>query len=59
VVNFDDIDPFVAAIGGEGIWEPTVVGEGCAYLCVNDVNRDGVVDFGDIDPFVAVLSSGG
>ena len=51
VVDFDDIDPFVAALGcpsgDPNCWDPT-----CPWLN-GDVNDDGTVDFDDIDPFVA------
>jgi hypothetical protein len=52
VVNFADINPFVAALSGEiyfyqhhpnGNWD-------CA-----DCNQDGIVNFADINPFVALL----
>ena len=47
-VDFDDINPFVAALGGD---------VPCSFdNC--DVNGDGHLDFDDIDPFVAVLSTG-
>ncbi len=49
VVDFGDINPFVAVLGG-------------AVPCNFDncdVNGDGVIDFGDINPFVALLSQGG
>ncbi len=48
-VNFDDINPFVAALSG---------GTPCSVdNC--DVNGDGVISFSDINPFVAILSGGG
>ena len=49
-INFADIDPFVAVLGGGPCCDPT------GYNC--DVNGDGAVNFADIDPFVALLSSG-
>ncbi len=55
-VNFDDIDPFVAALTGPAAWAAALGGAPCDYLCANDVNADGAVNFDDIDPFVAVLS---
>jgi hypothetical protein len=48
LINFDDIDVFVAILGG-------------ATACNSynaDVNGDGGVDFSDIDPFVALLGAG-
>ncbi len=48
LIDFGDIDPFVAILGG-------------AVPCNADnadVNGDGVIDFADIDPFVALLASG-
>lgn len=48
LINFDDIDPFVAVLGGA---TPCRF-ENC------DVNGDGVINFDDIDPFVALLGSG-
>jgi len=56
VVNFDDIDPFVAALTGPAAWSAALGGAPCDYLCANDINADGSVNFDDIDPFVAVLS---
>ncbi|MBK9128829.1 MAG: hypothetical protein IPM13_13670 [Phycisphaerales bacterium] len=53
VVNFDDIDPFVAALSGPSAYTAEYP------LCVwqnGDVNCDGVVDFDDIDAFVTCLS---
>ena len=53
LVDFNDIDPFVLAIGGPADYEasfPT-----CRWLNA-DCNCDGNVDFGDIDPFVECLS---
>ncbi len=49
LVNFDDINPFVAALSG-GV-------PACPDNC--DVNGDGVINFADINPFVALLSAGG
>jgi hypothetical protein len=45
VVNFGDINPFVAILTG---------GTPCRFDNA-DVNADGFVNFGDINPFVAVL----
>jgi hypothetical protein len=60
-VDFDDIDFFVAALGGASAWTdahlqsfghpPT-----CTYAA-NDVDGDGQVDFDDIDPVVARLGA--
>ncbi len=47
-INFGDIDPFVAILGGA---------TPCGFFNA-DVNADGAVNFADIDPFVALLSSG-
>ena len=51
IVDFDDIDPFVAALGCQGgdpnCWDPA-----CPWLN-GDCNGDETVDFDDIDPFVA------
>lgn len=56
-VDFKDIDPFVAALGGEAQWLTFLGGNPpCNYLCAADTNKDGVVNFRDIDPFVACLS---
>jgi hypothetical protein len=53
VVNFDDINPFVLALGDPGGYQ-------AAYPDCNirngDINGDGSVDFGDIDLFVALLA---
>ncbi len=56
-LDFDDIDLFVAALGGEEAWAAIWDGDPpCDYLCVNDVDGSGGVDFDDIDAFVACLS---
>lgn len=52
-VNFDDIDPFVLALGGEYGYHAAY--PNCDWLN-GDCNADGTVDFEDIDPFVALLS---
>ena len=55
VVNFDDIDPFVSALGAEPLaWN--LAHPRCHWLNA-DCNGDGVVDFDDIDPFVALLGN--
>ena len=55
VVDFDDIDPFVAALGCSGgapnCWDPA-----CPWLN-GDCNGDGEVTFDDIDPFVGLIGS--
>lgn len=51
VVNFDDIDPFVAALGCPG-GDPNCWDSTCPWLN-GDCNEDSAVDFDDIDPFVA------
>ncbi len=53
-VTFDDIDPFVAAMGGEAAYLAQY--PGCVWLYA-DCNGDGTVDFDDIDPFVALIGS--
>jgi hypothetical protein len=56
VVDFDDVDPFVSAIGTDPLaWNLTH--PGCHWLNA-DCDYDGDVDFDDIDPFVALLSGG-
>ncbi len=54
VVDFDDIDPFVLALGGEA-------GYYAAYPTCNWLNGDcdgnGTVDFDDINPFVALIGN--
>jgi uncharacterized protein (DUF362 family) len=55
-VNFDDISPFVLALG-----DPAGYASEFPY-CIwqnSDCNGDGQVTFDDIDPFVALLSSTG
>ncbi len=53
-VNFDDIDGFVAALGGAEGYGAAY--PGCAYLSA-DCNGDGAVNFDDIDAFIALLGS--
>ncbi len=54
LVNFDDIDAFVLALGGPA-------GYAAAFpdcdVTLADLNEDGAVNFDDIDPFVAALGS--
>ena len=56
IVDFDDIDPFVAALSCQGgeldCWDTI-----CPWANA-DCNCDNTVNFDDIDPFVAVLSTG-
>ncbi len=52
VINFDDIDPFVAAFSGQAYFNSLY--PGCNWFN-SDVNCDGTVDFDDIDPWVALL----
>jgi hypothetical protein len=58
-VDFDDINPFVAALVGEAGWQGRVPAA-CwpGFLCFNDINRDGAVNFDDINPFVRCLVAG-
>ena len=55
VVDFDDIDPFVAALGcsdgDPSCWNPT-----CPWINA-DCNGDELVDFDDIDAFVALMGT--
>ena len=55
VVDYDDIDPFVAAlscVGGDaGCWDPA-----CPWLN-GDCNGDGDVTYGDIDAFVGRIGA--
>lgn len=52
-VNFDDINPFVVALGGQAAYEAAY--PDCEYLRA-DCNGDGAVNFDDIDAFVDVLA---
>ncbi len=51
-VNFDDIAPFVLAIGGQAGYEAQW--PDCAWLN-GDVDGNGTVDFDDIADFIAIL----
>jgi uncharacterized membrane protein len=53
VVDFDDIDPFVAALSGQATYVSQY--PNCNWPSA-DINRDGEVDFSDIDAFVALFS---
>ena len=53
LVDFDDINPFVLALGGEGGYVAEF--PECNWLSA-DVDGDGDVDFDDITPFVDLLS---
>ncbi len=55
-VDFDDINPFVAALVDEDGYYANY--PDCAYENA-DCNADGGVDFDDINPFVALLVQGG
>jgi len=56
VVDFDDINPFVKALIGQGTYEAKY--PGCPWLN-GDINGDGSVDFDDINPFVKLVVGGG
>ena len=51
-VDFDDIDPFVLALGGQAGYEAEY--PDCSWLNA-DCNSDGAVDFDDIDAFVGLI----
>ncbi len=51
-VTFDDIDPFVLALGGQAAFNAELPD---CYWRNADCNLDGSVTFDDIDPFVALL----
>ena len=53
-VDFDDINPFVLALGGEAGYLAEY--PDCNWLNA-DCNDDGNVDFDDINPFVALIGS--
>jgi hypothetical protein len=62
-VDFDDIDPFVAALGCSGgdpnCWPPSTmphIPADCPWRN-GDCNEDGEVNFDDIDPFVARIGA--
>ncbi|MBK9128236.1 MAG: S8 family serine peptidase [Phycisphaerales bacterium] len=54
VINFDDIDAFVAALSGPAAY--AVQYPDCTWLLA-DANLSDAVDFDDIDAFVALLGS--
>ncbi|MBK9127920.1 MAG: agmatine deiminase family protein [Phycisphaerales bacterium] len=51
-IDFDDIDPFIAALSGEAAYLAQY--PDCYWLNA-DCNGDGLVDFNDIDAFVSLL----
>ncbi len=53
LVNFDDINGFVAALVGQGAYEAAY--PSCLWLN-GDIDGNGRVDFDDVDGFVALLS---
>ncbi len=55
LIDLDDIDPFVVAIGGQMDYEARY--PDCDWMRA-DCNGDGTVDFDDIDAFVALLGLG-
>ncbi len=58
LVDFNDIDCYVAALVGEATWQTCSSAPDADYLCRNDINDDGAVNFDDIDGMVACLVSG-
>ena len=60
-IDFDDIDPFVAAMsctgGSPDCWPPEYLPADCPWLNA-DCNGDNDVTFADIDAFVALIGSG-
>lgn len=57
-VDFDDIDFFVAALGGEAAWiahHQAAGGSPNCLFAVNDTNNDGSVTFDDIELFVLAI----
>jgi subtilisin family serine protease len=56
LVNFDDINPFVAALVGQAAYEEQY--PDCNWFNA-DTNGDGIVNFDDIDSFVTLLAGGG
>ena len=60
VVDFGDIDPFVAALGctdgDPNCWPPAGIPDACPWLNA-DCNEDEEVTFADIDPFVALIGT--
>jgi hypothetical protein len=53
LVDFDDINPFVLALGDPASYQSQY--PNCS-ADLGDVNGDGIVDFDDINPFVALLA---
>lgn len=60
VIDYDDIDPFVAALscpgGTPGCWPPAGVPAECPWLNA-DCNGDGDVTYADVDAFVVLLGA--
>ncbi len=52
VVDFDDIQPFIQALGGEEAYQADYP---CCHWLYGDVNQDGAVTFDDIVPFVGLF----
>ncbi|MGD8451261.1 MAG: FG-GAP-like repeat-containing protein [Phycisphaerae bacterium] len=46
----------LAFTAGRTAWEAKYGGNGCDFLCVNDIDHDGRVSSFDISPFVRILS---
>ena len=61
-IDYDDIDYFVVALGGEANWAAYYAAQHggnpppCDYLN-NDCDDDGDVDYDDIDPFVLLIGT--
>lgn len=61
IVDFNDIDCFVAALISRDDWEScgtAFTGE-LQYVCANDADGTGTVDFNDIDSFIQCIIDGG
>ncbi len=58
IINWRDIDFFVAAMSGESAWRNMFLpGTPTCPYANNDVNQDGLVNWRDIDPFVALMGT--
>jgi len=58
LVNWRDIDFFVAAMSGEAAWRAMFLpGVPTCPYSNNDINHDGIVNWRDIDPFVALMNT--